>query len=103
MRMSIDVGALTDQVVGVIREDMADEYERLSSVAKVQIAGTAAELSHLLLRQAGGEDVAEELLHVKAAMANWTFVEASRVRSAMAESFRKVMVGIVGVVVSALI
>ena len=83
---------LGNELVEHVRTELADEWEALEQIAKVELRGTAEDLGGLLLRSLGGEDVDEEIAHARAAMASWEFVLASKAQTALIEALERAVI-----------
>ncbi len=77
-------------------------WEQLPPEAVKAVRAAGLDLSELLLRKVAGEDVGAELAHVEATIANWAWVGAHRVRTALLEEVKEVA-GIVGGALKALL
>lgn len=91
-----------DQVLERLQARAESMWDELPEERIRDVRAAALDLSELLLRQAAGEEVGGELDLVEATLANWAWVGASRVRSALLEE-TKVVAGIVGGALRALI
>ena len=79
------MNALAEKMLKDTKKRLGDAWDDLEHGTQWEIQETLEDLAGLLARAATGEDVDQETSEVRATIANWEWVGASRVRSVVAE------------------
>ena len=77
------------QALAEVRALLSDVWDEIEGVDRAAIQEVANDLAELTLLAISGIPVEREVLHCRAAIANWAFVHAERARSAMADAFTR--------------
>lgn len=72
----------TDQILGNIKDDLGKDWKNVSEVNKEGLQKTAKFAAKMMAREAAGEDVSRELIHLEAQVKNWKFVGSAAAKKA---------------------
>ena len=71
-----------------VRADAERVWDEIPAEDKDSVAVVVMDLAALSLRASWGEGVEEDMLHVKAQVANWGFVGQSKVQAAIKQAIK---------------
>lgn len=76
-------------LLGRVTADAARVWAETSDEDKKAVAIVVMDVAALALRGSWGEDVESELVHVRAQVANWGFVGASKIQAAIKQGIKE--------------
>lgn len=81
--MTYSLDGFGDSLLAKVQAALSAEWHELPEEAMEDVRGALRDAAALTVRALNGDDVGAELVIVKATIANWEFVHASRVQAAM--------------------